>query len=302
MTIIGLRTYWYSISAVLVAASIGALAVWGFNFGIDFSGGSLMELEFTGNNVPSEIIRDTFQREEIIISTFQQTGESGVLIRTRDLDEETHQRVISALHGAGTEFTEKRFVSIGPVIGSELKRKAVIALLLVVVMIVLYIAWAFRHVSKPITSWKYGLVAIAALLHDVLIPAGLFSYLGATRGVEIDALFVTALLTVLGFSVHDTIVIFDRIRENLQRYKGISFEEVVERSVQENIIRSINTSLTLFFVLVTLFIFGSESTRYFALALGVGTIVGTYSSIFFACPILVTWQHWQDKRRARASS
>ncbi len=297
MSIIGLRTYWYAISAVLVAASIGALAVWGFHFGIDFAGGSLMELEFMGTAAPSDAIRETFQREEIAISAIQQTGGNGILIRTRDLDEEAHQRVLSALRGADLEFTEKRFVSIGPVIGSELKQKAVIALSLVVVMIVLYIAWAFRHVSKPVASWKYGLVAIAALLHDVIIPSGLFSYLGASRGVEIDALFVTALLTVLGFSVHDTIVIFDRVRENLQRYKGVLFEEVVERSVQENIVRSINTSLTLLFVLGTLFVFGSESTRYFTLALAVGTIAGTYSSIFLASPLLVTWQRWQDKRR-----
>lgn len=297
MTFIGLRKYWYGISGVLVAASIAALAVWGLNLGIDFMGGSLMELLFEGALPPTDALEATLSEVGIDNSLIQQTGDHGVIIRMRDLDEETHQRVLAALRSSMGNFTELRFVSIGPIIGGELKQKAVLALVFVIVMIVLYIAWVFRHVSRPVASWKYGIVAVVALLHDVLIPTGLFVYLGAARGVEVDALFITALLTVLGFSVHDTIVIFDRIRENLQRLQGVSFEDVVERSVRENIIRSINTSLTLFLVLVTLFVYGSESTRYFALTLGVGTVVGTYSSIFIASPLLVTWQKWQERRR-----
>jgi preprotein translocase subunit SecF len=296
MTLIGLRSYWYWLSGVLVAVSMLALAVWGLDLGIDFTGGSLMELSFERNFPSSSALHESLAKAGVEQALIQQTGERGVLIRTRDLDEEAHQRVLIQIQNDSGAFTEKRFVSIGPVIGSELKRKAVIALVLVVVMIVLYIAWAFRHVSHPIASWKYGFVAIAALLHDVAIPTGFFAYLGYAQGVEVDALFVTALLTVLGFSVHDTIVIFDRVRENLQRYKNEDFEVVVERSVQENIIRSINTSLTLFFVLVTLFLFGSESTRYFALTLAVGTIAGTYSSLFLASPLLVTWEKWSRRK------
>lgn len=297
MIFIGLRTYWYGISGVLVVASIIALAVWGLNLGIDFTGGSLMELSFDGALPSTDALRATLSGAGIDNSLIQQVGDHGVIIRMRDLDEEMHQGVLTALHSSIGNFAELQFVSIGPVIGGELKQKAIFALAFVMVMIVLYIAWVFRHVSRPVASWKYGVVAVVALLHDVLIPTGLFVYLGTARGVEVDALFITALLTVLGFSVHDTIVIFDRIRENLQRLQGVSFEDVVERSVHENIIRSINTSLTLFLVLVTLFVYGSESTRYFALTLGVGTIVGTYSSIFIASPLLVTWQLWSERTK-----
>jgi preprotein translocase subunit SecF len=292
MTFIGLRAYWYGLSGVLVMVSITMLLIFGLDLGIDFTGGSLIELSFTEQVPSSELLQNTLASAGVESAVIQQTGENGVLIRTRDLDEATHQQVLAAIRSTEGEFLEKQFVSIGPVIGGELKKKAVSALIFVGVMIVLYIAWAFRHVSKPIASWKFGLVAIVALLHDVLIPAGLFSYFGAVQGIEVGALFVTALLTVLGFSVHDTIVVFDRVRENLQRLKNVPFEEVVERSVQENIIRSLNTSLTLLFVLSTLFIFGSESTRYFALALAVGTIAGTYSSLFLASPLLVTWERW----------
>jgi len=266
-----------------------AILLWGFNLGIDFTGGSLVELEFDATTPASGDLESSIEALGFGEVRIQPTEEQGVLIRMRDLDEDAHQRVLAAVEEQGS-FTEKRFVSIGPVIGGELKQRAIIALALVMIAIVFYIAWAFRKVSEPVQSWKYGLIAIVALLHDVLIPTGVFAYLGAYHGVEIDALFITALLTILGFSVHDTIVVFDRVRENLKKRTGDSFEITVNMSIRENIIRSINTSITLIFVLITLYVWGGESTRMFALALTIGTVLGTYSSIFIASPLLVTWQ------------
>lgn len=297
MNIIGARNISYTVSGIFVVASVIALLLWGLRLGIDFTGGSLLEISYTQERPSNVVIKDILAPLELGEIQVQQTGEKGVLVRTRDIPEETHQRMLSLLRGDKTDVTEQRFVSIGPTIGSELKRKAIYALSLAIIMIVLYIAWAFRKVSQPVSSWKYGIVAILALVHDVTIPMGLFAYLGRFYGIEVNALFITALLTVLGFSVHDTIVIFDRIRENLRRHTSTDFEETVEVSVQENIVRSINTSLTLLLVLATLFFFGGESTKYFSLTLFVGTVFGTYSSIFIASPLLVTWQRWSASRR-----
>lgn len=296
MNIIGARNISYMVSGILVATSIVALLLWGLRLGIDFTGGSLLEVSYAGERPSNTAVKDLLTPLDLGEIQVQQTGEKGILVRTRDISQETHQRMLALLRGGNTDVAEQRFVSIGPVIGSELERKAMYALSLAIIMIVLYIAWAFRRVSQPVSSWKYGIVAILALVHDVTIPIGLFAYLGKFHGVEVNALFITALLTVLGFSVHDTIVIFDRIRENLKRRTSVDFEETVETSVQENITRSINTSLTLLLVLATLFFFGGESTKYFSLALFVGTVFGTYSSIFIASPLLVTWQRWKAKR------
>ncbi|OGZ46926.1 MAG: protein-export membrane protein SecF [Candidatus Ryanbacteria bacterium RIFCSPHIGHO2_02_FULL_45_13b] len=295
MDFIALRKIFYTISGAFVLVSGVALVVWGLPLGIDFTGGSLMELEFSGSIPSQEMVHNQLASFSLGEVQIQQTGERGIIIRMRDLDEETHQRVLGSLRTADSNILEKRFVSVGPVIGGELKRRAVWALVLVLVMIIAYIAVAFRHVSHPISSWKYGVVAIIALIHDVVIPTGLFVYLGQFHGVEINALFISALLTILGFSVHDTIVVFDRVRENLRKHNGANFKETVNVSIRETITRSINTSLTLLFVLLTLFFFGGESTRYFSLALIVGTVVGVYSSIFIASPLLVTWQKWSSK-------
>lgn len=296
MNIVAWRKLFYAVSGALVLMSAVALFIWGLPLGIDFTGGSLIELEFTSANISPEVIREQLAVFQLGDVQIQQTGSHGVLIRMRDIDEETHQQILAALRSSTAQFTEKRFVSVGPTIGSELQRKAVWALALVLVMIIIYIAIAFRHVSYPISSWKYGVVAIMALIHDVMIPTGLFVYLGKFHGVEINALFISALLTILGFSVHDTIVVFDRVRENLRKRIGANFEETVNISIHETITRSINTSLTLLFVLLTLFFLGGESTKYFSLALIVGTIVGVYSSIFIASPLLVTWQKWQERK------
>ena len=186
------------------------------------------------------------------------------------------------------EIVENRFESVGPVIGGELKEKSIKAIIIVLISIVIYIGWTFRRVSHPVSSWKYGLVALIALFHDIIITMGVFSILGHFYGVEVGMPFVVALLTILGYSVNDTIVVFDRTRENLLHSGWDDFEEVVNRSINETLMRSLNTSLTTLVVLLAIYLFGGATIQYFVLALIIGIIAGTYSSIFIASPLLVS--------------
>lgn len=284
------RLIWYIISGLLVLSSVVALSVWGLKLGIDFTGGSLLEIEYSNSRPSAQDISERLSKIEIGNAALQPVGDKGYLLRFKDVDETAHQEVLSALkENVNGEVTEKRFESIGPTIGAELRKKAIFAIILVVLGILIYIAWAFRKASEPVSSWKYGLAAIAALIHDVTIPTGIFAWLGHSYGIEIDIAFVTALLTILGFSVHDTIVVFDRIRENLKRKSG-AFSEIVEASIRQTVTRSINTSLTVILVLLAVFLFGGATVRYFSLALLLGVIFGTYSSIFIASPLLVEWE------------
>ncbi len=285
------KKVWLTFSGILVIASVAALVLIGLNLGIDFQGGSLLEVRFEKENLETADLGLLLEEVGISGVTIQKTGEKSFFIRAPHLSQETHGQILAKFQENFGETEEKRFENIGPVIGSELKKKAVIAILIAVVFIILYLAWAFRRTSEMISSWKMGIAAVIALIHDILIISGIFVILGKYLGVSIDAYFVTALLTVLGFSVHDTIVVFDRIRENLYKSGADeSFEEVVNRGVNETLIRSLNTSLTTLFVLLAAILFGGESIRYFVLALILGIIIGTYSSIFVASPVLVVWQ------------
>lgn len=300
MNIIG-RTYvFFGFSGLLVLASFAALAVWGLAFGIDFTGGSLLEVSYKDSRPSAILIQEEFVKAGVENAMIRSSGEHNVIVRFRDVDEITHQKLISGLGALGV-MEEKRFDTIGPVIGAALKRRAITALASALIGIVLYLTWAFRQVSRPLASWKYGTVAVAVgLFHDIIIPLGAFSVLGRFAGAEVDTLFVTALLTILGFSVHDTIVVFDRTRENLRTLKRTeSFADTVNRSVNETITRSVMTSLTVFLVLAAIFFLGGATTRYFALTLIIGVVFGTYSSIFVASPLLVVWDAWHrglDKR------
>lgn len=326
MNLIGHKYIFLTISGILVLVSIVALMVWGLKFGIDFTGGSLLEVEFFESRPDAAKIREILEPLDLGNISVQPTGERGMILRFAHVNEAKHQQILGALNtGSGVEGVEdgkpqvesslrqaalaKRFDTIGPTIGRELYRNSMIALGLAIIAIILYIAFAFRHVSKPVSSWKYGVSAVIALVHDVMIPTGIFAVLGNFWGVEVDTLFITALLTILGFSVHDTIVVFDRIRENLRKpapYRtegsgaGLKspepFEITVNRSVNETITRSINTSFTVLLVLVAIMAFGGVTTRYFALALILGIVFGTYSSIFVASPILVIWQRWTKNK------
>lgn len=299
MTIIGVRKITYTISGLLVGASIVALAMWGLKPGIDFTGGSLLEVEFAQVRPENSAILGKLNEADVESAAIQPTEERGVILRFKDISEQEHQDVLFSLSKLG-EIHEKRFDSIGPTIGKELRKKSFWAISLVLLMIVIYIAWAFRKVSlasfdasrsgRPISSWKYGVTAVIALFHDIAIPTGVFAYLGKFYGVEVDTLFVTALLTILGFSVHDTIVVFDRIRERLNRSQGKeNFENIVEGSIRSTMLRSINTSLTVMIVMSALYFLGGESTKFFSLAILIGVFFGTYSSIFIASALLVSW-------------
>jgi preprotein translocase subunit SecF len=288
---------WFVVSGVVMLACVVSLAVFGLKLGIDFKGGTLAELTFheglPENAEISRTMRDNGFGEGVI----QPTDSDTMIIRTAPMEKEEHDRMMAVFMENFGEITEEQYTSIGPVIGREMRNKAIYQLLLVTLGIIFYIAYAFRKVSKPVSSWKFGWAAIIALIHDLLIVVGVFAVLGYVRNVEIDTLFVTALLTVLGFSVHDTIVVFDRIRENLRTRSGQELSEIINSSVNQTLIRSINTTVTVLFVLLALIFFGGETIRYFVLALTIGVMVGTYSSIFIASPMLLVWHKLEMRRK-----
>lgn len=287
--------FWFTVSGVILVAGIISLSVFGLRLGIDFTGGTVTQLQFVKTPDLSKI-QGVLSSENVGGFKIQQSGNNGVIIETKPLEKSKHDQINADLKSKIGDFTEVSYTSIGPSIGKELSSKAIYELILVSFGIVFYIAYAFRKVTKPITSWKFGWSAIVALLHDLFVVAGIFSILGHFLGVEVDSLFVTALLTVLGFSVHDTIVVFDRIRENLKTEAGQPIEFIVNHSINQTVVRSLNTSLTVLFVLLALLLFGGVTIKYFVLALFIGIIAGTYSSIFIASPILVLWQKWATAR------
>lgn len=303
MNIVKYRKIFYSISAVLVVASFVVLGMWGLNLGIDFKGGSLIEVEYQGTRPSVEMVRKELAPLNVG-ATVRATGEAGYLIKTNTLDQAAHGKVLAAL-GVGTDskIVEKRFNTIGPLLGREAAMNSLASIFSVIIVIVIFITWAFRQVSKPVASWKYGLIAIIALVHDVVIPTGVFAVLGKYAGYEVDTLFVTALLVILGFSIHDTIVVFDRVREHLknsspERQKN-EFDKIVGESITETLSRSINTSFTTLLAILALYFVGPESTKHFSLVLAIGIIAGTYSSVFLGSPLLVTVQKWQDRKAAK---
>ena len=331
MKIINKRKIFFTISGLIILISVLVWIAWGLNLGIDFTGGSLLEVEYTTERPGSDEIKNLLADLNLEGLNVQATGENGYILRFKAIEEETHQEILNKLNMAGESVEsaenepnldvetiagegidiadisfesdsqdrviEKRFEAIGPAIGQELKSKSIWAIIIVLIAIVAYIAWAFRKVSYPVTSWKYGVVAIITLFHDILITLGVFILLGRYLGLEVNTPFVAALLTILGYSVNDTIVVFDRIRENLHKYEG-EFEEIVDKSVRETITRSINTSLTTELVLLAILFFGGTTIRDFVLVLVAGILLGTYSSIFIASPLLVVWQKldWRLKK------
>ncbi len=298
INIIKYYKFWFSVSILLAILAAVVIFAYGLNLGIDFKGGTLTQVSFPSQAPAASEVRDVLGAAGFEGTQVQQSGEKQVLIRTAPQEKEEHDKVLKALSDKYGPVTEDQFTSIGPVIGQELKGKAFTQLGLISLGIILYIAYAFRKVTKPVSSWRFGISAIVALLHDLLIVIGVFAVLGKFFGVEVDSLFVTALLTVLGFSVHDTIVVFDRIRENLRTRAGQPLREIINSSISQTIVRSINTSLTVIFVLSALLLFGGESIRYFVLALLIGIVAGTYSSIFIASPLLLMWANWSERHRA----
>ena len=302
MFIIKHRKLFLGLSAFFVIVSIVAMSFFGLRFGIDFTGGSILEVEYSGVRPTIENINSSLAEAQFTGFVTQETGERGVIVRTTELSEVRRGDLLTALNPSGeNSFEEKRFSLVGGVIGKELRDKAWIALLVTSLAIILYVAFAFRRVSEVMSSWVYGCVAVIALIHNVIIPTGVFAILGNYFvAYQIDVLFVTALLAIFGFSVNDTIVIFDRVRENLRRNKEERtekpFAEVVGESVSQTMARSINISLAIVLVLAALYALGGSSTREFSLVLGLGVVFGTYSSICFAAPLLVAASRYFPKK------
>jgi preprotein translocase subunit SecF len=295
------RRWWYTISLLLLVPGIISLSLWGLKLGIDFTGGSLMEIQ-TKDGVTVEQVRQSLG-DQYGSPIVQSTGDHAFQLKLKTLDPDQRNQVLSGLNQSlGGEVVEERFETVGPTIGADLTRKAIMSVLIGSLLIVAYIAYAFRNVPKPASGWRFGVTTIFALLHDILFTLGVFSLLGHFAGVEVDANFVAAVLTVIGFSVHDTIVVFDRIRENLIKGQGATLEDTVNLSISQTLVRSINTSVTVLLVLGAMLLYGGSSIHYFVLALFVGIAIGTYSSIFNAAPVLVSWQRWSNKRAAKAKN
>jgi preprotein translocase subunit SecF len=275
------------------------LISFGLKPGIDFTSGSLMEVSFSQDRPSSEDVQKVLNAPMFKDAMIQKSGDNELLIRTKFLTEDQHQELIKDLRTSfendKRKIIEEGFETIGPVVSDQLKSRAIWAVTLVSLGIIAYLAYAFRKVSRPIASWKYGVMAIIAMLHDILLVLGIFAVLGHYFGVEIDIAFVVAILTVLGYSVNDTIIVYDRIRENLLHHTGNSFSEVVNNGLNETLMRSVNTTLTVLIPLFTLYFFGGASLRNFTLALLIGMASGAYSSIFIASPLLVLTEKWQDR-------
>lgn len=292
------KNLFIGISVVLFILALVSIFTYGFKEGIDFSGGALWQIKFTGAPVSvsslESYLKDTLKIDNAVVTTGSEN--EVMMIRTNELSESQHQEYLAKMNqdfdltGQGP-VEELGFQSIGPTIGSELRSKAIWAFVLVLFGISLYIAFAFRKVSYPVSSWKYGVATLICLFHDAVIPAGLYAWFGHVKGLEIDTNFIVAILVIMGFSVHDTIVVFDRIRENLIVQKGKNLGEIINISINQTFARSINTSFTLFIVLVAMYLFGATTLSYFVLLILVGTIIGTYSSIFMASPLLTYLQN-----------
>ncbi len=293
-----------SVSAILFGLSILAMVVFGLNVGIDFTGGSLLEVEFSETRPTVDEVYTTLAPLDLGAVVAQPVGEDNMIMKTRFIDEAEHQKMLEALRGAfeqdGNAVLERRLDTIGPSVGEQLRNRALYAGAAVLLAILGYIAFAFRGVSRPIPSWQYGGAAIIALVHDVVITMGVFAVLGYYFGVELDIAFVVAMMTVLGYSVNDTIVVFDRIRENLLNDGPRQFTQTVNNGIRETLVRSINTGMATLISLTALFILGGDSIRYFSLALIIGIVLGTYSSIFVASALLVAWNEHMVKKETNA--
>jgi preprotein translocase subunit SecF len=304
LNIVGRRYWYFGLSLLVIIPGMIALALWGLPLAIDFTGGSLLEVRFDSGDPPppSEVV-DLYEELEIGEALVQSAGTADIVARSKPIDEAAKTTILDEMEKRfGGPITVLRFDSVGPSVGAEVAQRAIGAVGLAAVGILAYITYAFRGVPH---AFRYGLAAIIAMLHDVAVVVGVEAILGHFLGWEVDALFLTALLTVIGFSVHDSIVVFDRIRENQRIYRRLDFETLVNHSIVQTLDRSINTQLTVMLTLLALLLFGGVTTRHFVAILLIGVFSGTYSSIFNAAPILVVWENqewrwWFRRNRVRA--
>lgn len=292
------KRLWFIISIALFVIGVAFLAIWRLPFGIDFKGGAQMDLGFDKPVGESELREKIGTYPGVSGFIVTRTDSSTLTLRMLPITDEQHREIIKKATDDFGKVTEKQYQLVGPSVSQDLTRKAIIAVILASLFIILYLAYSFRAVTYPVSSWRFGVVAVAALLHDLVITVGVFSILAHFFHFEVDASFITALLTVMGFSVHDTIVVFDRLRENLARHKSesLSFETIADMSLSQTLNRSLATSLTVIFTLTALTIMGGASIRGFVVTLLIGIAIGTYSSIFTATPLLAVWQNRIDRR------
>ncbi len=289
MNLMKYKVWYFVISSLIILPGLYYLLTFGLKLGIDFTGGGLIEYKF-GKSIDVNNLKQEISKSGITVGQISPSTDNSYIIRTKPIEQNQIIGLKSSLSKKFGAVIERRVENVGPVIGAEVSNKALIAVILSSIAIVLYVAFSFRKIPKPASSWRFGIAAVIALIHDVLVVVGLFAIFGKVLGVEIDILFVTALLTVIGFSVHDTIVVFDRIRENLLKHSGRKFIDVANLSVVQTLGRSLNTSLTVVFVLIAMLLFGGETIKWFVIALLIGIISGTYSSIFNATALLVWWE------------
>ena len=300
MNIVGKRYWFFGLSLLIIIPGLIALLLFGLPLAIDFTGGALLELQFTSAPPAEDTIRSIYAQHGVEVDAVQNIGQNGLQIRSQEMSDQTRADILSALREQDSQFTELQFSSVSASISAEVVKQAALTVFIATGGILLYLWYAFRQLPH---AFRYGAAAVLAMLHDVAVVVGTAAILGKLFGWEVNALFLTALLTVIGFSVHDTIVVFDRIRENLARQRNLPYEAIVNHSIVQTLTRSINTQLTAFFMLLALALFGGLSVVHFVVALIIGILSGTYSSIFNAAPILVVWENrewrtWFRRRRA----
>ncbi len=301
LNLIKYRHWHYLLAIVLTLVSIYSLIVFGLRPSIDFAGGSVLEMEFKEARPANQAIQEKLKDLNLGDMTLQPVGEKDLIVKMKDIDENTHQQILSKITEI-SPFVETKFETIGPTVGKELSQGAWKLIILSLLAILIYIAIAFSRVQRPLSSWQYGLISILALFFNLLVTMGAFSLLGKFYQVEVNIPFIVALLTIIGYSINDTVVVFDRTRENLMRHRSDNFEQTVNDSVNQTLSRSINTVLTVLFPLVAIYFIGGVTLRYFALALIIGISCGAYSSIFIASSLLVTWEKFKRRKLAAQRS
>ncbi|MBU3934407.1 protein translocase subunit SecF [Patescibacteria group bacterium] len=287
---------YYLLSFLLFVAAVFCLLSFGLKFGIDFMGGSILEVEFE-NRPSSQLIQEKLNSLELGEIVIQPRGEKEVVIKTKEINSGTHQNIILQLQEL-SNLEEKGFENIGPTIGRELREKTIVLVIVSLIVLLVYISVAFKNVSQPLSSWQYGVISIIALAFDVLLTVGFFAILGKYYDAQFNIPVITALLTILGYTINDKVIIFDRVRESLLKKREDNFKELVNKSLNETIFRSLSTGTCTLLVLLAIFLFGGETLRYFSLTLIVGIVAGTYSSLFLAAPLLVTWLEWKERKKS----
>ncbi len=295
MNLVKNRKYWYILSLLIIVPCVASIAMWGLKPSIDFTGGTKMEISGTSDKDMILAIAKENGIEEVIITP----TDNGLFIRSKEQSEEVHKKFRNDIETKINGATETKVETVGPSISKEITRNAFLSIVFASILIIFYIGYTFRRVPKPANSLEFGVAAVLDILYDAIIILGVFSILGHFKGVEVDPLFITAVLTILGFSVHDTIVIFDRIRENLIKGNYTDFEDAVSRSVYEMLSRDMSTSFLVFIILVVLFLFGGATIKYFVLALLIGVFSGTYSSILNSSILLVSYENYKTSRKSK---